>query len=80
MQTTQRLTEAFAAGLSISVNEVTDELHYQSIPEWDSVSHLFLISELEKTFNISIETEDILSMTSVLETKKILTRYHIQFN
>ena len=33
-----------------------ESLEYNSIPEWDSIGHMTLISELEENFKISIET------------------------
>jgi acyl carrier protein len=77
MNTTQTLQDIFAAALAIPAEQVTDDLSYQSIPEWDSVSHIYLITELEATFNITIDTDEVLEMGSVEKVKEILRKHNI---
>lgn len=77
MNTTQTLQDIIAAALSIPAEQVTDDLSYQSIPEWDSVSHIYLITELEATFNITIDTDEVLEMSSVEKVKEILRKHNI---
>lgn len=76
---TEKLYAAFASALMIDVQAVNDELTYQSIPEWDSISHMVLISELEASFDISIDTDDVIAMSSVGKAKEILSKYNIVF-
>lgn len=52
-------------------------LEYESIPEWDSVGHMTLISELEDVFDISMELDDIVEFSSYIEGKKILEKYGV---
>ncbi|PWV54341.1 acyl carrier protein [Chitinophaga sp. S165] len=77
MNTTQTLQDIIAAALSIPANEVTDDLSYQSIPEWDSVSHIYLITELEAAFNITIDTDEVLEMSSVEKVKETLRKHNV---
>ena len=64
---------------SLSINgEGLDELEYNSIPEWDSIGHMTLISELEENFKISIETDDIVDFSSFKKGKEILLKYKIK--
>lgn len=78
MNTTQTLQDIIAAALSIPAEQVTDDLSYQSIPEWDSVSHIYLITELEATFNITIDTDEVLEMSSVEKVKETLRKHNIE--
>jgi acyl carrier protein len=77
MTNAEKLRQAFANGLAIDPEFVVDELKYQSIPEWDSISHMVLISELEDAFDISIETDDVIDMSSVAKAKEILAKYGV---
>jgi acyl carrier protein len=79
MNNTQKLYETFSQALGISLNRVIDGLKYNSIPEWDSVAHMALIAELETTFDIMLDTDDIIDMSSVEKAKDILSRYDIIF-
>ena len=79
MSNLEKLTEAFVEALQVETDKVVDSLAYQSIPEWDSVSHMVLITELEDAFDISIETDDVIDMSSVAKAKEILMKYEISF-
>ena len=57
----QKYKEAFVSALSISDGTDFKNLKYQDIPEWDSIGHMTLISELEEKFSISFETDDIVN-------------------
>lgn len=78
MNTTQTLQDIIAAALSIPAEQVTDDLSYQSIAEWDSVSHIYLITELEAAFNITIDTDEVLEMSSVEKVKETLRKHNIE--
>ena len=79
MSNVQKLTTAFANALMIPEDKIVDSLKYQAIPEWDSVSHMVLITELEDAFDISLDTEDVIDMSSVLKAKEILAKHNIVF-
>ena len=74
----QNLQEVISKAFGIPANDITDELEYQSIPEWDSVSHLVLVTELEAAYGITIELEDVLTMGSVAKVKELLKKYHVE--
>ena len=46
--------------------------HYQEVPAWDSVGHMGLISELEDTFDIQFETDDIVDFNSYVKGIELL--------
>jgi acyl carrier protein len=52
-------------------------LAYNSIKEWDSVAHMSLISALEEAYDIMIETDDVIDMSSVRRAREILAKYGI---
>lgn len=79
MENHKKLQDAFSRGLNIEVSKIQDSLKYQSIPEWDSISHMVLISEIEEEFGISIETDDVIDLSSFKQAKKILSKYNIIF-
>lgn len=73
------LYQAFASSLNIQPDIVTDELTYNTIPEWDSTAHMMLISELEAVFGVMLDTDDIIDMSSVAKAQEILVKYDVQF-
>lgn len=79
MNNKQKLYQSFSVALNISVNQVSDELAYQSITEWDSITHMVLISQLEDDFGVSIDTDDVIDMSSVAKAQEILAKYGVAF-
>jgi len=77
MMNEQKLKEIFANALQIDINIVTDELSYNSIPEWDSIAHMSLISEIDTEFDTMLDTDDVLDMSSFAKAKEILRKYDI---
>ena len=71
---------SFAESLNVKPDLVKDDLKYNEIPEWDSIGHMTLISKLEEEFNISMETDDIVSFDSFKKGIEILEQnYKINF-
>ena len=66
---------------SLNVDESALEgLKYQSIDEWDSVGHMGLVAGLEDAFDIMMETDDIIDLSSYEKGKEILSqKYEISF-
>lgn len=79
MNNQELLYKSFAEALQIDISSVSDELKYQSITEWDSIAHMVLINEIETNFNVIIETDDVIDMSSVAKAKEILSKYNINF-
>ena len=79
MNNTTKLQQALMNGLAVPESALNESLAYQSIPEWDSMAHMFLVSELENAFGISIATEDILAMMDIKSIQETLERYNILF-
>jgi acyl carrier protein len=79
MENNQKLVNSFHEALGIQVSLIVDSLSYQGIPEWDSISHMILISQLEEDFNVSFETDDVIDMSSFAKAKEILTKHGVSF-
>lgn len=76
----QILIDGFAAGLAIPQEQVTDDLAYNSIPQWDSIAHMTLVAELESRFDVMMDTDDIIDMSSVAKSRDILCKYGVTFD
>lgn len=75
----EKLKKSFSEALTLDIEAVTNELSYQSIVEWDSISHMILISQIEEDFDVSLETDDVIEMSSVEKAKEILSKHGINF-
>lgn len=74
----KRLKQAFVLGLGIEEG-VTDWEHlaFRSIPQWDSVAHMQLVAEIEDEFDIMIDTDDVIDMSSYKVALHILAKYGV---
>jgi len=79
MNNLDKYNKAFIDSLSINEKKLKQDLQYNEIPEWDSIGHMTLISNLETTFKITMETDDVTGFSSFAEGKKILEKYKIIF-
>ena len=77
MNNKEKYDKAFIDSLLIKKDAVKDDLAYSSIPEWDSIGHMSLVASLEKTFNISMETNDIIDFSSYKKGIEILNKYKV---
>jgi len=71
------LNQLVAKALLLPEDRITDDLRYNSIPEWDSVAHMALVAELEDSYNIMLDTNDIVDMSSVGKIREILGKYDV---
>ena len=56
-------------------------LKYQDIPAWDSVGHMNLVAQLEDAFDIMMETDDIIDLSSFEKGMEILKeKYDVNFD
>jgi acyl carrier protein len=72
-----RLTQIFITSLGIAGSTDVPSLEYRGIPEWDSVAHMQLVSDIEGEFDIMLDTEDIIAMSSFAKTREILAKYGV---
>lgn len=81
MSSEDTLKRAFAEGLGIEAATVDwSSLAYRGIPEWDSVAHMAVVAEIEDAFDIMLEIDDVVGMSSFEVTKDILDKYGVSFS
>ncbi len=80
MTNLNKYNQAFITTLEVAENELAG-LKYQDIPAWDSVGHMSLIAALEDTFDIMMDTDDIIDFNSYAKGKEILAKaeYGVEF-
>ena len=71
--------EVFIKSLAVDKEKFSENLKYNEIPEWESIGHMTLMSGLEESFKITLETDDIVDFSSYKKGKEILKKYKIDF-
>lgn len=77
MDNANKLRTNFAQALGIEEGKVEDSLEYNSIPEWDSVAHMRMVAAIETAFDIMLDTEDIIDMSSFKKVKELVAKYGV---
>lgn len=77
MTNLEKYNQVFMRVLGVNEAALNEAFTFKAVPQWDSVAHLSLISELEETFDVMFESEDILHYGSYENGKKILGRYGV---
>jgi acyl carrier protein len=75
MSATTILVNAFTTALELSSSEVNETLEYNNHQQWDSTAHMILIAQLENDFDIMLDIDDIIDMSSFKKAKEILLKY-----
>ena len=77
MTNLEQYNKIFMDVLGADETVLNEDFTFKDVPQWDSVAHLSLISELEEAFDVMLESDDILHYGSYENGKKILEKYGI---
>ena len=79
MNNLEKYNQAFIESLELTEDQL-EGLEYQSVESWDSVGHMGLIAAIEDAFDIMMDTDDIIDLSSYEKGKEILSaNYDISF-
>ncbi len=79
MTNLEKYSEVFCKTFEITADKLAG-LKYQDIDAWDSVGHMTLVANLEDAFDIMMETDDIIDLSSFEKGQEILAKnYEVEF-
>lgn len=78
MTNLEKYNNVFCETFAITLDQ-TAGLRYQAIDAWDSVGHMGLIASMEDTFEIMLDTDDIIDLSTFEKGKEILAKYNVEF-
>lgn len=78
MNNLEKYDNAFMESFEIAKDQLAG-LEYQAIQAWDSVGHMGLVAALEDAFDIMMDTDDIIDLSSYEKGKEILGKYDVEF-
>jgi acyl carrier protein len=74
------LKKVFAESLGLDPDVNWDTLRYRGVEEWDSVAHMQLVGEIEDAFDVMLETQEVIGMSSFAETARILRGHGVDLD
>jgi acyl carrier protein len=73
-----RLREAFQSALDLPADTDWSTLAYAQHEHWDSLGHMALVAEIEEAFDIMLDTDDVIALSSFDVCIELLrTRYDV---
>ena len=80
MTNLEKLNQIFCEVYSVEESALNEEFVNTNVDTWDSIHQLSMVAAIEETFDLMMDAEDILEMTSYENVKKLLTsKYEIAF-
>ena len=77
MTNTEKYVNAFVQALEVTPADAP-ALVYGESKSWDSVGHMTLVAALEDAFDIMMEMDDIIDLSSFEKGKEILRKYDVE--
>lgn len=78
MENLKKYNKIFREVFSVNDEDLNDDFNNFSAENWDSISQLSLVTEIENEFDVFIDTNDILDFKSYKIGKKILKKYQVE--
>lgn len=77
MTNQEKYLNAFTEALEVTPEEAPALVYGQS-KAWDSVGHMTLVAAMEDAFDIMMEMDDIIDLSSFAKGKEILRKYDVE--
>ncbi|MFI0447648.1 acyl carrier protein [Actinomadura sp. 6N118] len=71
----ERLRRVFRSALNLGEEIEVDVLEYRGIDKWDSLAHMALVAALEDEFDIMIDIDDVIDMSSFGKARELLEKH-----
>ncbi|WP_344083196.1 acyl carrier protein [Luedemannella helvata] len=75
----ERLRTVFRTCLELPADYPVDNLAYREIETWDSLAHMSLIAGIEDEFDVLLDTDDVIDLSSFAKAREILERQDVAF-
>jgi acyl carrier protein len=75
MDMVEEIDAAFREAFDLAPDAELKGLAYRGHPNWTSLGHMSLVAALESRFDIIMEADDILDMSSYGKAVEIISRY-----
>lgn len=80
MTNLEKLNQIFCEVYSVEESALNEEFINTKVETWDSIHQLSMVAAIEEAFDLMMDAEDILEMTSYESVKQLLSsKYEITF-
>ena len=78
MTNLEKYNQAFIEVFGVEESALGSNFTKDSVDGWDSVHQLNIIALLEESFDIMLDPEDIMELTSYEMGKELMTKYEVE--
>ena len=78
MTNQEKYDQVFIECFSVSKDQLNEEFVYQCVPEWDSVGHMAMVAGIEEAFDIMMDMEDIIELSSYTVGMEKVKKYGVE--
>ena len=78
MNNLEKYNQAFIEVFGVEENALGSNFNKDSVDGWDSVHQLNIIALLEESFDIMLDPEDIMELTSYEKGKELMSKYEVE--
>ena len=68
------LQDVLKDAFNMKDSEYTDTQSLMQLEDWDSMSHMVFITQLEEVFGVELSGDEIISLETIADVKKLLDR------
>lgn len=76
----EKYEEIFCDIFEVEADALDENFTFKSVGQWSSLTHLTLIAELEDTFEVMFDPDDIMHYGSFENGKRILEKYGVDLS
>ena len=73
----EQIQNILAEAIQVPLEEITPDLAFGDLPQWDSMGHMEVMLRLEEKFGVEITADTIAALTSIPEICKHLEQKHV---
>lgn len=74
----EKYNQAFIEVFGVEESALGSNFNKDSVDGWDSVHQLNIIALLEESFDIMLDPEDIMELTSYEKGKELMAKYEVE--
>lgn len=78
MENKKMYQQCFMKVFNLKEGQVLEEMNVMNVEQWDSVAQMQLVAEIEETFDIMFDPEDMIEFTSYKVGLEILNKMGVE--
>ncbi|AVM76383.1 acyl carrier protein [Magnetospirillum gryphiswaldense] len=71
----ESLRGVFRDTLDLETGAAVDDLAYRALPAWDSIGHMRLVAAIETAFDVMLDTDEVIDLSSFAKAAAIVGRH-----